>query len=175
MKLEKLIRDKLPEIAAAKGETLNVRTATPEEMPKLLAAKLVEEALELQEAIESGNTRAAVEEFGDMFQVVAEFMYAPMMEGFQPVMGQKTNEKGAFNSRLVLRLDPPIPKVLPCPNCGHHHVDKGYWATTRIHRSHLCEHCGHVWKPFEFATVGIAPEKAAQTAYSSHVREDEDE
>lgn len=152
MKLEKLIRDKLPEIAAAKGETLDVRVADPSEMPKLLAAKLVEEALELQEAIESGNEKAIVEELGDVFEVLNYFGRACAV---RERLIAKRNERGGFERGVILRLDPPVPKVLPCPNCGKNHVDKGYWATTRVHRTHLCEHCGMLFKPFEFATVGV--------------------
>jgi hypothetical protein len=36
------------------------------------------------------------------------------------------------------------------------HVDEGEWATTRLHKTHQCQSCGHEWRPFSFATVGIA-------------------
>ena len=157
MKLEKLIRDKLPEIAAAKGETLDVRIADPSEMPKLLAAKLVEEALELQEAVAAGvvgNELAIVEELADVTEILGAFAQG-RQTALMKRLRDKLDERGAFHRRLVLRLDAPVPKVLLCPNCGKNHVDKGYWATTRVHRTHLCEHCGTLFKPFEFATVGV--------------------
>lgn len=50
----------------------------------------------------------------------------------------------------------PEPIHAVCPKCGGTHVDQGEWATSeKLHRSHLCEHCGHVWRPFEHYTVGV--------------------
>lgn len=50
----------------------------------------------------------------------------------------------------------PEPIHAVCPQCGGTHVDRGEWATNaKLHRSHLCEHCGHVWRPFEHYTVGV--------------------
>lgn len=69
---------------------------------------------------------------------------------------------GVLAKRLRKKVDKPrdpVPMVLICPKCGKNHVDRDEWATTRIHRSHLCENCGHVWRPFEFATVGIEPSR----------------
>lgn len=65
-------------------------------------------------------------------------------------------------ARESWRLTPPHERVLHCPNCGKQHLDIGEFAT-RVHRKHLCENttegpgtgCGHVWKPYEYATKGI--------------------
>lgn len=46
------------------------------------------------------------------------------------------------------------PLVILCPDCHRIHLDEGEWAT-RPHRTHLCLHCGHTWRPREHATVGI--------------------
>lgn len=44
---------------------------------------------------------------------------------------------------------------LDCPSCGGKHVDRDEWAT-RKHKTHLCEGCGHEWRPFsDFPTFGI--------------------
>jgi len=52
--------------------------------------------------------------------------------------------------------EPPIPMVLHCPKCHVQHVDRGEWATpAKAHRKHLCEACGHTWKPSAAATVGV--------------------
>lgn len=48
----------------------------------------------------------------------------------------------------------PTPKVLWCPNCHVQHIDAGEW-TTRPHKTHLCQHCMHLWRPFEYPTVGV--------------------
>lgn len=58
----------------------------------------------------------------------------------------------------------PIPMVLHCPGCGRQHIDKpgvggGHgepaW-TNPPHRSHLCAACGHIWRPADVPTTGVA-------------------
>jgi hypothetical protein len=61
-----------------------------------------------------------------------------------------------LHAEHVLEVEAPRPRELHCPACGKAHVDRGVWAT-RPHRTHLCEHCGETWRPFEYATVGIEP------------------
>ena len=45
--------------------------------------------------------------------------------------------------------------ILRCPQCGVQHIDRDEWATTRVHRTHLCANCGQEWRPYEYATVGV--------------------
>ncbi len=47
-----------------------------------------------------------------------------------------------------------VPMLLWCPECGDRHVDRGAFAT-RIHHTHACQSCGHVWRPAKVATVGV--------------------
>ncbi len=47
------------------------------------------------------------------------------------------------------------PKILFCPKCNFQHVDRNEWATTKLHKTHLCEKCKHEWRPFEYYTVGV--------------------
>ncbi len=49
-----------------------------------------------------------------------------------------------------------IPIVLYCPKCSFQHIDQEQWATTRKHRTHLCHKCGHLFRPSNHATVGVA-------------------
>jgi hypothetical protein len=51
----------------------------------------------------------------------------------------------------------PINMVLHCPACGTQHVDApdDDW-TNPPHRSHLCGHCGLIWRPADVATNGVA-------------------
>ena len=51
--------------------------------------------------------------------------------------------------RTVAQLIP-----IECPACYLPHIDRGEWAT-RLHKKHLCEHCGKVWQPYTAYTVGI--------------------
>jgi hypothetical protein len=51
-----------------------------------------------------------------------------------------------------------IPMVLHCPACGLQHIDapdesKGWMNPP--HRSHLCHHCGYVWRPADVFTQGV--------------------
>jgi predicted house-cleaning noncanonical NTP pyrophosphatase (MazG superfamily) len=62
----KLVRDRLPELAAANGQPAGFHQAHPEEFGRLLRAKLVEEA---QEAATASPTEL-IEELGDVLQVL---------------------------------------------------------------------------------------------------------
>lgn len=66
----------------------------------------------------------------------------------------------------------PIDMVLHCPKCGKQHID---WAEPAVehdhgavefvawdnppHRSHLCHNCGHIWRPADVPTNGVAAVK----------------
>lgn len=57
-------------------------------------------------------------------------------------------------TELRQQLAAPIPMVLPCPECGVEHIDEDEWET-RPRRTHLCQFCGHQWRPSSRATVGV--------------------
>lgn len=59
--------------------------------------------------------------------------------------------------------DVMIPVRIDCPECGTPHVDEDEWAT-RPHRTHQCQQCGHEWRPYPVATVGIAPSAEVEEA-----------
>ena len=44
--------------------------------------------------------------------------------------------------------------LLWCPECGERHVDVGKFAT-KVHHTHACQCCGHVWRPAVPPTVGV--------------------
>jgi len=44
--------------------------------------------------------------------------------------------------------------LLWCPQCGERHIDEGEFAT-KVHHTHACQHCGHVWRPAVAPTVGV--------------------
>lgn len=48
---------------------------------------------------------------------------------------------------------PPIAMILFCPGCHEQHVDAD--APRRRHHTHLCDSCGHEWKPSHAATMGV--------------------
>jgi hypothetical protein len=47
-----------------------------------------------------------------------------------------------------------VPTEIHCPECGMLHVDQDEWATTRLHRKHLCHGCKHIWAPYAVTTTG---------------------
>jgi len=53
----------------------------------------------------------------------------------------------------------PINMLLFCPTCAEQHVDlpqpEKNW-TNPPHRSHECQTCGHVWRPADVPTNGVA-------------------
>lgn len=73
----------------------------------------------------------------------------------------------------------PIPMILFCPACGEQHIDEPEpslgkrfldpgakeW-TNPPHRSHLCQGCGHIWRPADVATEGVARIETAGKADS---------
>jgi len=74
----------------------------------------------------------------------------------------------------------PIDMVLFCPACGLQHIDEpdGHdQAADKLlagrspwdnppHRSHLCHGCGHIWRPADVATNGVAAIRTAGHADS---------
>lgn len=48
-----------------------------------------------------------------------------------------------------------VPTEIRCPKCSMLHVDQDEWATTRLHRKHLCHGCGNIWAPYPVTTVGV--------------------
>lgn len=64
--------------------------------------------------------------------------------------------------------DAPIPMLLFCPQCSMQHIDapedaecdgevvQSYGWSNPPHRSHLCAGCGHIWRPADVATTGVA-------------------
>jgi hypothetical protein len=63
-----------------------------------------------------------------------------------------------------------IDMVLFCPKCGMQHIDAPDERTpnwkNEPHRSHLCHGCGHIWRPADVPTNGVAAVKTTGKADS---------
>ena len=77
------------------------------------------------------------------------------------ILLQESNRRRTFtdiDGRPAPTSTPDIPGGVPayifCKRCNEQHIDRGEWVT-RLHKTHKCEKCGYMWKPFEFATLGI--------------------
>jgi predicted house-cleaning noncanonical NTP pyrophosphatase (MazG superfamily) len=68
----KLVRDKVPALAEAKGDPMRTRKARPDELMRLLKNKLLEEATELAET--SDDSYEAYEEMADVLEVIGNLM-----------------------------------------------------------------------------------------------------
>lgn len=97
--MEKLIRDRIPEIVEAKGESLKVRRAGPMEFRKALADKLVEEAVEFRQD-------RNIEELADVFEVMRSIGldHGIPMEQIAELADQKREARGGFREKLMMTL-----------------------------------------------------------------------
>ena len=51
-----------------------------------------------------------------------------------------------------------IYEEMNCPKCNKPHIDSGEWEK-RLHKTHLCLFCKHLWKPHENPSFGIKSNK----------------
>lgn len=101
---EKLVRDRVPSLMDRKGTPGRFRRAEPAEVLKLLCAKLVEEAQELQQA---SDISQRYEEFGDVLEVLQAIVKTPEFGGIRffeldGIRESKLHTHGGFTERWVL-------------------------------------------------------------------------
>ncbi len=95
-----IVRDRIPEIIAKKGDRAEIETVEPDEARTLLFARLVEEVNEASPA----SPEHLSEELADLLEVVQ----APAaLEGISPeqleaIRREKFNERGGFSKRIKL-------------------------------------------------------------------------
>lgn len=98
MAREKLIRDRIPQLAAARGETLRTRTAADTELDALLRDKLLEEVAEFM-----GNP--GIDELIGINDVVEALRGRLGAEEFDRRAANKYRERGGFYRGVVLILE----------------------------------------------------------------------
>jgi len=96
-KYNKLVRDKIPDLIAGKGESTETHVADDVEFEEKLHAKLREE---VEEFLQSES----IEELADIFEVTDAIME---LHGFDAgevkgVQEKKRNERGGFKKRIIL-------------------------------------------------------------------------
>lgn len=98
-KVDKLIRDKLPQIMRASGIQVFERAMEKDEYLKRLKDKLLEEA---KEVIASGSEKEMREELADLLEVMLSLAKAYGMEfaDIQQTAEQKRADKGGFDNRI---------------------------------------------------------------------------
>lgn len=94
---KKLVRDKIPEIITAKGDTPITRVLLDEEFSEYLSKKLTEE---VQEFLSEGT----VEELVDIYEVLLAILehMGVTSESFEALRNQKLLERGGFSKQIFL-------------------------------------------------------------------------
>lgn len=98
---EKLIRDRIPDLARIQGQELPVRSCRQGEMDLFLRAKLVEEA---EEAANSGP-RELLMELADLSEVITALLqeYGWSRADLEREQARKRHLRGGFTEGYVLR------------------------------------------------------------------------
>lgn len=101
---EKLIRDNIPDIAEAAGQSIGVRIADTSELNSLFRAKILEEAAEVCDAV---TGEQLLEELGDLIETAYGLA---RVYGFEPsdihkVRRAKLCRRGGFLAGYVLRKE----------------------------------------------------------------------
>lgn len=109
-------------------------------------------------------------------------------EGMVMVTAKPTEPelKAGMAREALAQPEQPIDMVLFCPKCGVQHIDGPEETMQRYHaadfgkplviwdnpphRSHLCQGCGHIWRPADVATNGVLAIKTKGNADSPVVR-----
>ncbi len=96
----KLVRDKIPEIIKANGETPITRILEDEEYKIELEKKLKEEYLEVIKA----NSKDRIEELADMLEVITALakLENASLDDVISVASNKASKRGAFNDKIFL-------------------------------------------------------------------------
>ena len=102
---EKLIRDRIPELARSDGRTLIMRTADDHEIDRLLGLKLVEELHEVLEALVAGGRDDLLEEIADLQTVIETVAARRGMSraDIDTAVRAKRSARGGFDAGLVMQ------------------------------------------------------------------------
>ncbi len=94
---DKLVRDNIPEIIAAKGQTYKIHTASDEEYRVKLIEKLGEEVTEF-------TKDPNVEELADILEIVHALAYLleSKPEDIEKIRQTKADERGGFSKKIIL-------------------------------------------------------------------------
>lgn len=98
---KKVVRDKIPESIAAKGELVTQIKIKGEELVEALKAKLIEEAIEVMDAKSTGET---IEELADVLEVVHALSrhLKISMKQIEEARKNKRHDRGGFDEGKVL-------------------------------------------------------------------------
>ena len=97
-KYDKLVRDRIPEIIEANGQTCITETLSDEEYLRLLDEKLAEELDEYQ-------ANKSLEELADLLEVMRAVVKARgwTLEQLEQVRSEKATKRGRFEKKILLK------------------------------------------------------------------------
>ncbi|RRQ81521.1 nucleoside triphosphate pyrophosphohydrolase [Streptomyces griseofuscus] len=127
----KLVRDRIPMIAAGHGQRLNTRTAEPGELPALLRAKVMEEEHE----VDAASPKELLGELADLLEAIQALTLAAghTLDDLEEARALKAMVRGGFTLGFVLETDGEArPKQVRGPRCvcggrfpiSHLHADE---------------------------------------------------
>ncbi|MFJ8512165.1 pyrophosphohydrolase domain-containing protein [Lysinibacillus xylanilyticus] len=97
----KLVRDLIPQIIEAEGNTCSIRVLKQGEHIEEIKAKMQEEALEF---LEAASPKEAIEELADILELVhtAIQMYGVTYEQLEQIRTEKQRQRGGFSKGIYL-------------------------------------------------------------------------
>lgn len=97
-KYYKLVRDRIPEIIEANGQTCITETLSDEEYLRLLDEKLAEELAEYQAS-------KSLEELADLLEVMRAVVKARgwTLEQLEQLRAEKATKRGRFEKKIMLK------------------------------------------------------------------------
>jgi predicted house-cleaning noncanonical NTP pyrophosphatase (MazG superfamily) len=101
----KLVRDRIPEILAAKGLKAQTRVLTDDEYIKYLLKKMVEESTELLSSLEKGNMEEELADVLELIDAIVKFKVWKM-EDIITIQKEKRQKNGGFEKKILLLEKP---------------------------------------------------------------------
>ena len=106
--VNKLVRDKIPDIIRASGRRYETRILSSQEYALALSEKLLEEAKEVTKA----SAEEILEELADVYEVVDAVakLYGSTAEEIRQLQAAKRDKRGGFEGRVFLESFETAPR-----------------------------------------------------------------
>lgn len=110
-RIEKLIRDRIPDIIRADGREPAVRRVDDQEVLPFVGLKIIEEAFEVFEAFNNQDRAHLITELADVAEVMERMMglHGLTWQDVQAAQAQRAEARGKFELNYLL-ADPPGPR-----------------------------------------------------------------
>lgn len=117
--------------------------------------EIAEEVMKMAEGMAPPRDTEAL--IAEHMQLVDAAMRARLTAHTERQVHMARNAVEACARKLAESVPTPIDMILHCPACLQQHIDApGPDWDNRPHKSHLCHHCGFIWRPADVPTNGVA-------------------